>query len=88
VIAVSSLPPPSGIPDLAEALDAHPARLDLAAERERSRRHAALREFAVEHGEAGLRRLGGRREAERLLASEEPGLGVTELVAALAGNAR
>jgi LAO/AO transport system kinase len=80
VVAVSSVPPPQGIEQLVEALDAHRAGLDLPAERLRSRRHAALREFSAEHGEAGLRSLGGRREAEHLLAQLDPGLGTDELV--------
>jgi LAO/AO transport system kinase len=83
VVAVSSVPPPSGIGELADALDAHRDRLDLAARRLRSRRASALREFGAEHGERALRALGGRREAERLLAASEPGLSVNELVATL-----
>ena len=39
----------------------------------------ALADFAAEHGERGLRALGGRREAERLLAAEDPALGTAEL---------
>ena len=35
----------------------------------RARRLSALREFTAEHGESALRALGGRREAERLLAA-------------------
>ena len=67
VLAVSSLPPPSGIGELADALDAHRDGTDLAERRVRARRGAALREFTAEHGERALRDLGGRREAERLL---------------------
>jgi LAO/AO transport system kinase len=80
VVAVSSVPPPQGIDRLVEALDAHRAGLDLPARRLRSRRQAALREFSAEHGEAALRALGGRREAERLLASQDRALGTDELV--------
>jgi LAO/AO transport system kinase len=83
VAAVSSIPPPQGIEELVEALDAHRAALDLPAERLRSRRLAALREFSAEHGEAALRGLGGRREVERLLAEQDQGLGTDELVALL-----
>jgi hypothetical protein len=83
VIAVSSLPPPSGIAELADALAAHRGEIDLPARRLRSRRMTALRELVAEHGESALRALGGRREAERLLAGLDPGLDVLELVAAL-----
>jgi LAO/AO transport system kinase len=87
VVAVSSVPPPSGIGELAEALDAHAAEVDRPVRRLRSRRASALREFGEEHGERALRALGGRREAERLLASSDPGLSVNELVAKLEGPA-
>ena len=50
-------------------------RLDLAARRLRARRASALADFAREHGERGLRALGGRRAAERLLAEQDPALG-------------
>ena len=69
VLAVSSVPPPSGIEELVDALDAHQARLDLTGRRTRSRRAHALADFAAEHGDRGLRALGGRREAERWLQS-------------------
>src|ERR687896_163206 len=87
VVAVSSVPPPQGIQQLVEALDAHRAELDLPARRLRARRQAALREFSAEHGEAALRALGGRREAERLLASQDPAPGTDELVGELARRA-
>src|SRR5215218_3016969 len=51
VLAVSSVPPPSGIDELADALDAHRDRTDLRERRVRARRGAALREFTAEHGE-------------------------------------
>jgi LAO/AO transport system kinase len=79
VVAVSSVAPPSGIGELIDALDAHQATLDLTARRLRSRRMHALADFAAEHGERGLRALGGRREAERWLATQEPGLDVAAL---------
>jgi LAO/AO transport system kinase len=88
VVAVSSLPPPMGIEELAQALDAHRGGLDLPAERLRSRRQGTLREFAAEHGDAALRALGGRREAERLLADTDPALGTDELVELLEERAR
>jgi LAO/AO transport system kinase len=83
VVAVSSLPPPSGIDELLEALDGHRARQDLAERRLAARRAAALTDFAVEHGERGLRALGGRAAAQALLAEQDPGLDVAALGAAL-----
>jgi LAO/AO transport system kinase len=80
VVAVSSVPPPKGIDDLVQALDAHRAALDLPQRRARARRLAALAEFTAERGERALRALGGRREAERFLAEQDGGLGVRELV--------
>jgi LAO/AO transport system kinase len=87
VITVSSVPPPTGIGELAAALDAHRSRIDLAERRLRSRRASALREFTAEHGDRALRALGGRREAERLLAEQDGGLSVNALVACLEGEA-
>ena len=72
VVAVSSVPPPAGIDDLVAALDAHRERLDLPAARTRARRLGALADFVSEHGERGLRALGGRRAAERWLADQDP----------------
>jgi LAO/AO transport system kinase len=83
VVTVSSIPPPSGIDELVAALDGHRSRIDLAERRLRSRRASALREFTAEHGERALRALGGRREAERLLAAQDGGLSVNALVASL-----
>ncbi len=83
VVGVSSLPPASGIEDLAAALEEHRASLDLPARRLHARRASALTEFTVEHGERALRALGGRSSAERLLADQDPGLEVPGLVAAL-----
>jgi len=83
VLAVSSLAPPSGIEELIDALAAHRAGLDLLERRLRARRAGALAEFAAERGEQGLRALGGRAGAERLLASQDPGLASPALVAAL-----
>ena len=82
VIAVSSVPPPSGIDQLAVALDAHHAGLDLPGRRLRSRRMHALADFTAELGDRGLRALGGRREAQRWLDQQDPQLDV----AALAGG--
>ena len=86
VIAVSSLPPATGIDELLDALDAHRAGIDLAARRVRSRRLHALADFVAEHGERGLRALGGRREAERWLAEQDPALDVPALTRALAAR--
>src|SRR5215207_2578039 len=83
VLAVSSVPPPSGIGELADALEAHRERVDLPGRRLRARRRSALREFTAEHGESALRQLGGRREAQRLLERRSPGESVAELVAGL-----
>jgi LAO/AO transport system kinase len=80
VVAVSSVPPPKGIDDLVQALDAHRAALDLPQRRARARRLAALAEFTAERGERALRALGGRRGAERFLAEQDGELGVGELV--------
>jgi len=83
VVAVSSVPPPTGIDELAAQLESHRGRVDLAQRRLRARRLSALREFAAEHGESALRALGGRREAQRLLESRSAGESVAELVTAL-----
>jgi LAO/AO transport system kinase len=87
VVSVSSVPPPSGIDDLVAALDSHRAGLDLAAVRASSRRLTALADFTAEHGEGGLRALGGRRAAERFLAEQDPGLDPAALATLLAKQA-
>ncbi len=87
VLAVSSLPPPCGIAELSDALAAHREQIDIPSRRLRSRRLTALRELVAEHGESALRALGGRREAERRLAAQDPALDVTALVAALREDA-
>ncbi|TMK63176.1 MAG: ArgK protein [Actinobacteria bacterium] len=74
VVSVSSVPPPSGIDG---------AAIDLPATRLRARRLTALADFLAERGEAGLRALGGRREAERFLDSLHPALDAAALVGAL-----
>jgi LAO/AO transport system kinase len=83
VLAVSALSPPSGIDELVAALDEHRADLDVAERRLRSRRASALTDFAVEHGEHGLRALGGRRAAEALLAEQDSSMDVPALLAIL-----
>ncbi len=87
VVPVSSVPPPAGIAELADALDAHRARLDLPARRLRARRLHALADFAAEHGDRGLRALGGRRAAERWLDEQDPALDVPALLDALEHHA-
>ena len=83
VVAVSSLPPPSGIEELVAALDAHRDGLDVAVARTRARRLGALADFVAEHGERGLRALGGRRAAVKALAEQDPKLEQPALLALL-----
>jgi LAO/AO transport system kinase len=66
-----------------DAIDAHREQLDASTLRPQSRRLSALRELTAEHGERALRALGGRREAERLLAGQDPRAGTAELVSLL-----
>ena len=80
VVAVSSVAPTTGIDDLLAALDAHREALDLPARRADARRTSALADFIAEHGERGLRALGGRRTALKLLAEEDPALDVATLL--------
>jgi len=86
-LAVSSVPPAQGVEALVEALEAHRRSIDLAERRLRARRAGALNDFLSEHGEQGLRRLGGRRAAESWLAEQPPGQGVPGLVSSLEGRA-
>ncbi|HYF24181.1 MAG TPA: GTP-binding protein [Baekduia sp.] len=83
VVAVSSVSPVQGFDELVDALDAHRATLDLPAHRTSRRRASALADFIAEHGEAGLRAVGGPRVAQRLLDAQEPGADVATLVEAL-----
>jgi LAO/AO transport system kinase len=83
VLAVSSLPPPQGIEELAAALDEHRQSVDMRARRVHARRTGALLDFAAEHGERGIRALGGRRAAERLLEQQDANLDEPALAAAL-----
>jgi LAO/AO transport system kinase len=83
VLATSSMAPVHGVDELVAALDAHRARLDLPARRLAARRASALADFAAEHGERGVRALGGRRAAQRRLAGEDAGADVPALTAAL-----
>jgi LAO/AO transport system kinase len=88
VVPVSSLPPARGIDELIKAFDAHRAGIDLAAQRARARRRHALADFAAEHGDRGLRALGGRRDAEAFLDEQDPMLDVPTLEARLEERAR
>jgi LAO/AO transport system kinase len=49
----------------------------------RARRSGALLDFANEHGERGLRAIGGRQAGERLLEQQDPGLDAQALLAVL-----
>jgi LAO/AO transport system kinase len=79
VLQVASLPPAQGVDELIDAVEEHFAALDLPAHRTRARRLAALDAFVQENGEKGLRSIGGRRAAEKLLAEQDPLLGHREL---------
>jgi LAO/AO transport system kinase len=83
VVAVSSLAPVAGIDALVAALDAHHAGLNLTEVRVRARRLGALADFIAEHGERGLRALGGRRAAVRWLAAQDAALDEPALMRAL-----
>jgi LAO/AO transport system kinase len=83
VLAVAAVHPAHGVEELADALAAHRAGLDVAAARTAARRAGALADFAAEHGDRGLRALGGRRAAERLLERQDAAASVTELLEAL-----
>jgi LAO/AO transport system kinase len=71
-----------------DALEAHRAELDLPERRLRARRLHALADFVAEHGERGLRALGGRRSAERWLADRDPGLDLPALLSELERHAK
>jgi LAO/AO transport system kinase len=60
-------------------LDEHRRSLDIAARRLAARRASALADFVAEHGERGLRSLGGQRAALKLLAEQDPALDVPAL---------
>ena len=83
VVAVSSVSPVTGIDALIAAVDEHRASLDLPARRAGARRAGALADFVVEHGERGLRAVGGRRAATKLLADADPAADEPSLVATL-----
>lgn len=83
-IAVSALPPTTGIDELIAALDTHRAHQDVRARRLQSRRRGALADFVSEYGERGLSAVGGRRAAERLLIAQSPDLDGQSLLESLA----
>jgi LAO/AO transport system kinase len=83
VVAVSSVAPAQGFGELVDALDEHRARLDVAARRLAARRASALADFAAEHGERGVRALGGHRAALKHLHAADPALDVAALTRAL-----
>jgi LAO/AO transport system kinase len=83
-LAVSALPPGAGIAELAQALDDHRARTDGPARRLATRRAGALADFISEYGAQGLRAVGGRRGAERILIAQSPELDGHSLVEMLA----
>ncbi len=83
VLAVSSLSPATGFDELVTALDEHRNRLDVGARRLGARRASALADFVAEHGERGLRALGGQRAASKLLAGLDTALDVPALTRAL-----
>jgi LAO/AO transport system kinase len=83
VVAVSSVPPVSGVDELADALAAHREALDVAARRVAARRAGALADFVAERGDAGLRAIGGRRAGARLLAEQDPAADIPTLLSVL-----
>ncbi len=83
VVAVSSIAPAQGLPELVEALNDHRARLDVPARRLAARRASALADFTAEHGDKGLRALGGRRTALKLLGGQDEALDVPALTRVL-----
>ena len=87
VVMVSCLAPARGIDELVAALDSHRQRTDIGARRLAARRAHALADFAAEHGERGLRALGGRRDAQGWLADQDGGLDVPALTRALEARA-
>src|SRR3954467_4301432 len=82
VLLVSSLAPTTGIAALPAALETPRATLD-PSHRVTIRRLGALADFVHEHGERGLRALGGRRAARRLLEAQPPELDEPALLGTL-----
>ena len=87
VVAVSSVPPPTGIADLTEAVDSHRESVNLPELRTARRRSQALSEFAELYGRSGMEALGGRRTAVKALGSLDASGGVPGMVTELASRA-
>lgn len=87
VLAVCSIPPAQGVEELIDALAEHREAIDVGERRVHARRAGALLDYAAEHGEHGLRALGGRRAAERLLEAQDPSLDERALVRSLEDRA-
>jgi LAO/AO transport system kinase len=89
VVAVSSIAPTTGFDELTQQLAQHWRELEakdgalLSERRNQARRASALADYVHEHGERGLRDLGGRRAALAALAEQDAGADVPSLVAAL-----
>ena len=83
VLAVSSLPPPQGLDELIEALREHRESIDLGKRRLRARRAGALLDFVEEHGQRGLRAIGGRAAARQWLSEQDPKLDAPTLLRGL-----
>ncbi len=89
VVAVSSLSPAREIHALMQQIGQHWVKLEapkgepFVKGRLRARRTSAVADFVSEHGERGLRGLGGRRAAERLLEDQDPGFDTPSLVCRL-----
>jgi LAO/AO transport system kinase len=83
VALVCALGAGQGVEQLLDALARHRDSLDLPARRLAARRSHALSDFIEEYGRHGLRALGGRRQAQRLLAELDGDLNVGQLVAEL-----
>lgn len=79
VLQVSSLPPAKNVDKLIDTVEQQFSELDLTERRSRVRRYAALDAFTHENGERGLRALGGRRAAEKLLAEQPADAGHRDL---------
>ncbi len=87
VLAVSSVPPRSGIDELSATLANHRKTIDVTTVRADARRRTALAEFTVEQGERGIRALGGRRAVMGLLAKQQPDADMATLLEMLARQA-
>jgi LAO/AO transport system kinase len=86
-IAVTAIPPASGIDELVAALDMHHDALDLHTRRLQTRRRGAVADFVSEYGERALRAVGGRRGAETILVAQNPELDAAALVETLVVHA-